>query len=372
MTPYLFLLAGILLLLAPIATYQHSLQRQASSKSHSVPWLLEIPAIVLLVSFAGFRYFVGTDSLLYHLIYERINPQNWTETFAQSTQEYGFTALTLTLRMISADSQLLFFTASLITVTASYISIRRLSDNTALSLILFLTFASYLAPLNTIRQGIAVAIFYLSISYFRENRLIGVALAVLSLTFHISAIVAILAVATLGNRHISTKNFFLYFVFGAFIAKLMLFEVPIFAQIIGALNPRYAEYLLNAEQPGIGTYLLLVVHLLIAIFLTTIRDIGQTFNLLRNIYLCTVPTLVLGTSVLQLTRISEYFSFALILLIPSVVSFGKRAASTIAIIISAFSVLYYFVYLMNYGGLLPYQDYFDILPRHGISLHIPK
>lgn len=372
MKPYIILATVVVLILAPqiVATIPRHWGVDSSLQRRSrVP---EVLVVSILAGFSGLRDFVGTDSYLYSKIFEQIDVSDWSGTLANSEQEVGYTVLSLIVRTLSSNTQSIFFVTAVITIVLSYWSISRLSLNPPLSLVIYLLYSQFLSPMNTVRQGLAVSIVYVGISYWNRSPRIGVLIILSASLFHVSALIALIVIYVARWFNANVKTYLLILVGGAFALRLILFDIPAVSSVISTMNPRYAEYVASSEGAGFGTYLVIMVCVAIGIVATRIDLVEPSEIWIRNLYLCSTPFMILGTRVVETARIAEYFLFALPILVPVVVFRSNMNRYLSIAVFVALGIGYYFAYLLNYGGLVPYQDVLGLFDSSGMVIHIPK
>lgn len=328
----------------------------------------------VLCLFASIRWFVGTDYLLYTLIHEQVDPHDWQQTIERSPQEVGFTVLALAVKSFSSDPIWLFATASVLTIVISYAAMRLLSVNSTVSLLTFVLFAQYFFAFNAVRQGLAIAVVYLAVGlWVRGHKILALFAAVIAGLTHTSSIVALVA-ATLfllvWRRPLRARSYFLILLPAAIAARFSL-TIPLVAELAEGLNPRYASYIANATEAGIGTYLMIaVVAALGSAYAMALHPTGRHTWIVK-IFALALPFMLMGTSIVELGRLANYFSWALILLVPAALHSNSRNARILARLTIVFGYLYCVVYLRSFDGLLPYVDVFGILNRNDVNIHVP-
>jgi transmembrane protein EpsG len=197
---------GFLAIIYPIAfaSYKHK-------SIQSLPW-------IFLFIVSAFRYNVGTDYAHYYHLF--IHKDGMFEH-----KELGYTSLVNLLSSLDFNPQMMFFLFSLATIALFYKSFKYFfKDNDTLfllSTLLFIPFFFFLS-LNTIRQALAVAIFFYAIRYILNKCFFKYFIYILiAMMFHKSAIILIP----------------LYFFFGIKLTRYRLFIICILAMSIFVFNP---------------------------------------------------------------------------------------------------------------------------------------
>ncbi|WP_336660482.1 EpsG family protein [Leucobacter sp. USHLN153] len=336
--------------------------------------LFDLLIVGILCLFSGARWFVGTDYLLYSLVFEQVDARDWSATFASSPHEAGFTILSLLVKTATDNPAWLFATVSALTIAITYAAIRLLSENATVSLLVFVLFAQYFFAFNAVRQGLAIAIVFLAVGLWRRSHRVLTALAaVLAGLMHSSAFVALaIAVAflLLRRRPLTLRAYALGILPVSFAARFAM-SMPLVSDLASRINPRYAEYIAASTSAGLGSYLVLTVHaVLVAVSIAALRDAPQ-YAWLVKVYALAVPFMVIGTAAVELSRMANFFSWALILLVPALLHAPKLRWRRVAVLTMCFGYLYCLVYLLNYGGLIPYADVFGLFDRSDVRIHVP-
>ena len=81
--------------------------------------------------------------------------------------------------------------SSAVTVACAAAAMRRLSVNFAVSLTLYVLLGFYLAPLNIVRQGLAISLNFLAYSYLDKHKGRWLALNVLAQLMHYDTVIAV-------------------------------------------------------------------------------------------------------------------------------------------------------------------------------------
>lgn len=146
-------------------------------------------ALMSLVFVSGLRSNIG-DTFFYKHAYE-LNDFTWALIFEQG--DIGFGMLQMFLQKnISEDSQVLIFTAALITNMLIVFVLYKYSKRIEISLYVYITGGLFLVSMNGIRQLIAAAIAFTAIRYLIQGNFVkyGLIVGIASL-FHQSALILI-------------------------------------------------------------------------------------------------------------------------------------------------------------------------------------
>jgi len=168
------------------------------------PWPIYGFLLVMLVAVSGLRSVtVGTDAGGYVTTFER------TQTFddmLSSTLEPGFLLLSVAANLLYDNYVAVFILVAVIVNVCFLTLIKKHSVNPAISLFTFVASGMYTFHFNGIRQGIATALFALSLSALLEAKAIRYgAWALGGFAFHRTALVTLPAYVLTSGR---TKRWF--------------------------------------------------------------------------------------------------------------------------------------------------------------------
>lgn len=319
--------------------------------------IFDVLAVTALIGFSGFRYQVGTDYPTYELVFNSMNSSDWGGAFADSTQEVGYTTLMLVIKQFTEDPKALFWVAAVLTVIPVYLGIKRVSVDPGFSVALFVAL-EYAASFNALRQYIAGSLIFLAWTYLGKRNVVFWVLAVLALSFHMTAILAV--VVLLLVRHWKPTLHTTALVMACAVVGAAAVRVaPSLLPFLDALNPRYADYL-ESGQTGIGSYLQIVAYtamLLLAVTLGSRRaPLTRTDSQLSVYLLVAIALMIVGTQAIVLTRLAGYFATFAIVLVPNrIARMEDRAVVTLLVLLAVGG--YFAMDIMNYGEVIPYRTY---------------
>lgn len=358
MIPYCVLLAAVAALLG--------LGRMTARHQGNLNWAtyFDVLAIAVLAAFSGLRADVGADNQAYLLVYStRIVPGYWWESWAVSGQDIGYAALEFAFRNAGVPYQGLVLAVSTVTVGLSCIGLWLASLAPRATILLYVTLATYLFPMNGQRQGLAVAIMLAGFGLWRHTGKRGwLILPVLAVPVHYSA--AIAAVGFTGLWMITRARGWV-----RVLVALVVVGVPILLSTAGVVtefasevNPRYAAYL-GEQGAGLGTIMSIVARLGVVVMAAVVLA-ARTSEPEVFVEIAAVLTggvfVILGLGSLALARIDLYYWPVAAVLIPRVVM-AFRSSSALAAGIGLSSLAYYLAYLSSWGRLIPYQNILDPL-----------
>ncbi|WP_252513936.1 EpsG family protein [Acinetobacter lwoffii] len=337
MTPYFIILFSILLWLN---LEKYLLNRKAF-------W---IPLGVLSI-FAGIRSNkVGTDSGAYtstfqsnlHPDYYEFNPD----------VEVGYQYFEYLLLNFTHQYYWLFLITSFLICFCYLNIIKRFSHDYIFSIFLFITLGLYTFFFNGLRQGVAMAIFALSLPYLLERRFILYFLICIFASFvHTSALFMIPFYFLVNIRIKLIYKIATVFLFSIISSRLII-------QYFAESNKRYESYAEFSDESG-GLFVL-IFYLILLIFIYMIKKLYNindiTFQKIFEFYALgialLIPVAMLGTAASGPQRLLSYFTWVLLLILPYV--FLKINNKIIKYIFSILMIVFFYLTTSRFSNLTPY------------------
>lgn len=225
--------------------------------------------------------------------------------------EWGYILYNKLLSYVSTEPSWLLFVSAIVSIVPVGTMIRRHSKDPIFSAVVYLGLPCFLMPFSGLRQGIAIGICCLSISYIQEKKLAKFALAVIAASlFHYSSIIFALAYPL---YHIRLSQ------------KVRLWTIPALAIVYVARYPLFAIasrlFKENAVASDTGAVTLMIVFTLIYSFCTVfLRDSDRESAGLTNVFYFACICQCFG-SVNQLAmRVGYYFMPALAIALPNIIA----------------------------------------------------
>jgi hypothetical protein len=258
------------------------------------------------------------------------------------------------------DNYITLFTLVAVIVALCFLQgIRKLSVDPVTSVFVLLASGTFYFSFNGMRQGIAIAVFFLAIPFIYQRKLLPFLVCIaVACFFHISAIMVLPVYFIVPRRNDFRYNALM---FGAVVVSVLFFSelVP----LAGRLNPRYLEY------GGVGqlshglSYAasLVAIGLFFLYFKRYVRQHRDWYDFLLNLYLLGVVVTVVAvfrtTFVSGVMRMNAYFITSQILLWPIVfVNLeGSRHRALAAFAFAGFYLAYYAIQLAKFSNLVPYS-----------------
>lgn len=316
----------------------------------------DLIVIGILGSFMGLRKSVGTDWNLYYLVFQNLDPKSdWLAQIFVSSQEFGFTSLNLCLRYLGLQPVGLFLTLAFLTVAFTYLFLLGESKNLFLSLSLYVFLGHYLSAFNISRQSLATAIFALALYFLPRSRINFIFISLIATSIHLTAIIPAGVVILIYFLKLKTRSLIIFSAI-AMTASFALLRIPVVVELAASLSPRYSNYLNNSTDSGIGSYLiaLFIISLLTICSFLAVRHSVESIWL--KIALLAPVFLVFGTQVVEMGRISFYFTLGLLIALPNLIARSKYNMA-LNMLIFILSSIFFVAFLVSFGDLLPYRTW---------------
>ena len=224
-----------------------------------------------------------------------------------------------------------------------------------LSIFIYITFQFYIFAFSGLRQSIAYSIVWLSLIFVKQRKFIKFILMVLlASTFHKTAFI-FLPIYFIANKKITLKYILLFF--SAFMGMLVL-KVPLVTFITRYL---YSTYEVSNSAGG---YTLLILLLAIFIFFILIRNKKiENFrdnDIWFNMLIIAILIQTLASTQGNIARLTMYYSFSIVFLIPNVLSTleDKKQKILMEAIVYICLFVFYFITIQNETSYIPYKLFF--------------
>ena len=314
----------------------------------------------ILVLFIGLRskYLGSPDSLNYYGHMQRaLLSTSWDLYYNPSGVETGFQLFVYILSKFFNSAQMLFVVTAAIYISSNFYCIYKNSDNIVLSIVMYITLGLMQFQMQGMRQAIAMSICLFSFELAKKKKFIPfVLLVVLATFFHRTAIVFVLTYI------VTFLPYNLWILAAISICSVLAFAFS--DVIVGIANTLFdAEYTQIIDSGGlVATAIYVIIIVLAMIFhrqaLHKKSDKTQTV-----IFYVTIIAFIsymmryFGVGIAE--RISFYFMFGQVLLLPNTISNispDYKKATTIGVYVMC---LLLFIYRLNGSDLIPYRFFWN-------------
>ncbi|NME82450.1 EpsG family protein [Clostridium sp. SM-530-WT-3G] len=317
---------------------------------------------------SALRYGIGTDYNMYKYGYEYLYNINKSH-YVLMPSELGYRLiLEIVYNLLGGDSQWIFAITSFITLSIIYyviLKIKIVEINKSLALFMFLTMY-YLSSYNIMRQYMAMSFVFIGYYYMlvKENMKKYILCIGLACLFHITAVIMI-PVYFIVNKISSKKNKIIICVF---LLSLFIGYDFILGLIIKIDN--FARYNIYASNPLNSKSMWKIIAMRLPMLIIIYRKkyelckSNKINNKLITLAIFEVLLSLFSNKNVWLYRLSYYFIFSYILLLPQVYSISiKKQKPFLGLYIVAYSFAYFLYNFMIVGidQVCPYRSILDII-----------
>lgn len=314
----------------------------------------------VLVLFMGLRtkYLGSTDTYNYYNMMQRaLLHTSWESYYNDDGVEKGFQFFVYILSRIFDSPQMLLFVTSLIFVVAALYCIYKNSENVVLSTVMYITLGLMQFEMQGMRQALAMAICMFAFEFVKKKKLIPFALLViLAVQMHRTALVfAIVYFLTL-----LSYNWWSMLIIAVGSGVVFYFADTIMAFANDLFETEYAYTIDSGGFVATAIYILIVF--LAMIFNKKIKSetddkTQTTIMFLTIVGMVSYIMRYVGVGIAE--RISYYFMFGQILLLPNTTSNLKIEFRTVINIAVYILCIGLFVYRLNGSDFIPYRFFWN-------------
>lgn len=311
-------------------------------------------AIMLLIM--GCRHYTlgSVDTLHYYYRMEyAIECDNWNEFYDADLYEAGFQLFVFLLSRVFNHPQWLLVISSLFYIIAIFYFIDRNSEEISLSITLYISLGLMIFHLQGMRQALAICICLFAYEQAKKNNFFKFSLAVfLAVLFHQTAIVFI-PIYWLAKLKLNTVNVFL-------VSSISILAILFSTQLVDIANMIFSEeYSGTVDSGGLVAVLIYIIGLGVCCLYYSSHNNDKLSPLVFVMIIGGASYLIRYTGVLIAERISFYFSFSQIALIPCAKKLLEKKARFLIHIIIVGLAIGLFMYRLKDSGFLPYMFFWE-------------
>ncbi len=305
----------------------------------------------------GLRHYSlgSTDTLHYYDAMKRaLSSESWKYFFDPDLYEVGSQLFIFALSRIFSDPQWLLVISSLIFIIGILYFVDHNSDDIPLSITLYLTLGLMLFHVQGLRQSLAMSICLFAYEQAKNKHLVRFVLLVLFATaFHQTAIV-FLPVYILCRMKFSKKNLF-------FMCIVAIIIVGNAAKIMEIANDYFDRTYTDAVDQGgfISTLIYVIILLFTLAFDKEIKNNSMQTPLLYVLIVGFVSYILRYFGALAAERISFYFVFSQLALLPNTIKIVVKKDQIIMRMIIITLAVTLMVYRMNGSEFVPYMFFWE-------------
>ena len=295
---------------------------------------------------------VGIDNYNYKKIFEYCHRLNFIELFSYGRHEIGYKFYNRIISLIYYDFNFFMMVTSIVSMIGVYFFIRDNSKNYIYSFLIFMTFNFYGFFFGIFRQVIAISILLYGIKFIKERKIFPFLISVfLATLFHKTAFIFILAYP-LYNIKINKT------ILIAWICMISLFLI--FKNNIINIILNYIYKPADVIGQGGGGYKMLIMLFVLSCVCYYMQDKllkqDKSNRLFINMIFLATIIQCLSTVFGNAYRVTLYFSFAMIIVIPNIIEvIKKREIKNILTILMIISLSVYYYYMTS--NLINYVQY---------------
>ena len=307
--------------------------------------------------------YVGVDTKAYIDIFDEIVASEGLIDFQESSflnLEIGYVLLNTAISSVSNDNHFFILVSSGIVLFLHVLFLFRNSKNIYISIYLFFGLNHFITSMVSLRQYIAIGIIMWMLPSLEKKKIFRSALiGFVAFMFHNSTVVFILAI-------IIAYFFKKKIKYSWYALAVLLLSLPatiILKDFIVAFIPKYEFYEAYMGQAGIGPFAIMCAMLYFCVFMVYsyyVKDNESEYkNILLMLMAFAVYTPFLGIYLPWAFRLTYYFTYIPLLIVPDLIEIRWRKNKMIPRVIVAFISLVLFTYqlLTNAGNVVPYQFY---------------
>ncbi len=314
---------------------------------------------LILLSFVGLRFNVGTDYQNYIREYNTISQISWEE-LPTLRMELLVATLFKILSYVLWDARLIFVVLGFLALYPIYkanklYEYKYLAYSVLIYCVLFLPFS-----LNGMRQGVAMSFILLSMTYLmKEKKILGIVCLILACLFHTSAlIVAPYLLLLLIKKFKKIKLSKIYIALTAVISFAVLFFLNDWLMNNGI--DKYSYMLGSIETDNIALSGNVILHLAI-IPIMLLSEKNETNDIYKSMILSGIIFMIVGTAAQYLSRFSLYYLMPCIILIPRSIQYIKKDNLRLLVkgLLFAYLIMFFYLQYSKWGAheILPYQTW---------------
>ena len=312
---------------------------------------------IVLVLFMGLRNprLGSTDTLNYYNNMRRaISAGSWSEYYIENYVESGFQMFVFLLSRVFKYAQALLFITSAIYVFCICFFIYRNSEDLVMSLVMYITLGLMTFEMQGMRQAIAMSICLLAYELLKGKKYWWFLLTVIfAMQFHRTAIIFLLVLLVFNLGYSTSK---LIIVFLSSIAALLLTDrIIAFGRLLFDRDYTYVK-----ETGGyIATLIYILILVFTVLFNQRLKTDKQQSAMFYILFMGTVSYIMRYTGVMIAERISFYFMFSQMAMLPgSLRHIDGRNRAIIKITVHLL-MIFLFVYRLNGSDFLPYRFFWQ-------------
>ena len=344
----------------------HSVQfesqaREMINKKKNYPILIFFGIYFLLMALRDIT--IGADTLTYETMFSNISNTAWADLYDYAGSEFGYTVLNKLVSTLGGNYQVFLAVVSALVVLPLMKLYYDYSENSMVSIALFLVLPVFIMNFSGLRQALAISMGIWGFYAAKDKKLIRfLLLALLAISFHKSGLVvlAIYPLYRLRLRPVHMIALLPGYVFAFFFRK------RIFLDLLPIMGEEYTERYGEITDTGATAMLILfTLFLLYSFIVPNEKEMDEVTCGLRNMLVVTTFIQMFSTISVITMRMNYYFLVFLPVLIPRITSrwtmADKFIRTAVTVVLVSFFMIYYFVnaYQVDNLNIYPYIPFWN-------------
>ena len=348
---YIGVLLTISVFLVSLTNFNNGYEKKDKQSQKVITLVLSF-AFAFLLFMQTFRAIsVGGDlEESYYGLYRFIGKNNIT-TIIKSYPHYeiGYILLNKIVYIISGGNiHALLFVIAAFFLFSLFKYIRRDSSNRIFSLFIFFSLGMFNTSMNNLRSTLAISFILLSLScYFRKKYFETLVLFIAAFFFHRTILVFALffSISLIKKHKIRLILYIVLFV-------VLLFGYSLFQMFINRFFPTYNGYFeVNSDGGYNLLFVLLLFFCLLVLFCKKEIFKNDISNKMVQMLICAICFQLISIRIPFFARVTFYFMYSLVLLIPEVVANIKyKGAQPLVIFAFCFSLFAFYIFVLKGDG----------------------
>lgn len=310
--------------------------------------------LLIIILFSALRT-VGVDYGLYNTMFNKISPNI---NYITNRTGIGYVYFAFFVKnILHLNFQFIIIIFSTFTNLFIYLFLKKYSNKPGLALLIYISFGFYSTSFNMFRQMLSFSLTIYGASLLEEKKYLKTMIFyIIALTIHSSSIIGIVSYTILFcNKNIKLKPVFLFF-----ISIILLLEYSTIYPLVIGLIDNYSMYLTYDYNPGIGTYVIVTIYLIMYLLLfyanrKKIFYMDTNSNLFYNMITIGTAIMLLEYKNFLFFRVAYYFTFVISITLVDIYEKYFKKNKIINLLFYLFMFIYFLIYIYSFDGVVPYK-----------------
>lgn len=298
---------------------------------------------------------VGIDLKVYKRIYNIIDESSWGRALGRSP-EIGWSFLNKLVAVLGGNFRWVIIIAAWMETYALSKAYLKYSEDSALTVVLFMNMMNFVILFSGLRQSIAIAMGLWAFEYVRQKKVMPfLGVVAMAIMFHTSAFMLLLMYPL---YHVKIKKKWLLFIVPLLLI-VYVFKQQVFS-FLGLILSLFTDYDVTIQQTD--AFAMLVLFILMAVFAFVVPDEQEldadTIGM-RNFLLLSVALQMFASLHNTAMRMNYYYIAFIPLLIPRIIERRSERWKQVAVLARGFMLLFFIVFFF---ATAPADNLLDTFP----------